>query len=125
VVSVVLYFLEKLYEFRNPSFNSRVNNSGRKTNGYYFNKGKFGNGRAITQEVSHVTHLPPRRAGFEPKVRSCGICGEQTGIGAGLFGVLRFLIPLTAAHSSSYIIRAAILSQIVAHVPSGLSLTPL
>jgi hypothetical protein len=42
-------------------------------------------------------------------VRSCGICGGQSGTGAGFLLVLRFslkiLIPLTIAQSSSFIIR--------------------
>jgi hypothetical protein len=41
------------------------------------------------------------------QVRSCGICGEQSGSGAGFLRVLRFhlpiLIPPTALHSSSII----------------------
>jgi hypothetical protein len=41
-------------------------------------------------------------------IRSCGICGEQSGTGASFLWVLRFplpLIPLSAPHSSSSIIR--------------------
>jgi hypothetical protein len=64
-------------------------------------------GRVIAQAVSRrlTTAAAPVRA----QVRSCGICGGQSVIGAGFFQVLRFplpiLIPPTAPHSSSSIIR--------------------
>jgi hypothetical protein len=65
-----------------------------------------------------------RRPGFEPG--SCGICGGQSGAGAGFLLVLRFplpiLIPPTAPQSSS-VIRGWYNRPIVAAVPSGLSLT--
>jgi hypothetical protein len=52
------------------------------------------------------------------------ICGGQSGTRAGVLRVLRFplpiLIPLTAPHSSG----AGTIGQLVADVPSGLSLTP-
>jgi hypothetical protein len=57
-------------------------------------------------------------------VRSCGICGRQSGTEAGFLRVLRFplpiLIPPTAPHSSG----AGTIGQLVADVPSGLSLIP-
>jgi hypothetical protein len=59
---------------------------------------------------------------------SCGICGGQSGTGAGFLRVLRFPlpipIPLTAPHSSSSSFDAGTIGQLVADVPSGLSLTP-
>jgi hypothetical protein len=62
-------------------------------------------GRAIAQGVSR--RLLKLRPVFEP--RSCGICGGQSDIGAGLLRVLRFPLPVlispTAPHSSSYTIR--------------------
>jgi hypothetical protein len=54
--------------------------------------------------VHAVCHQPPVVVAWvQYRVRSCGICGEQSGIGAGFHPVLRFplpvLIPLTAPHS--------------------------
>jgi hypothetical protein len=61
----------------------------------------------IAQAVSR--RLPSSAALVRARVRSCGICGGQSGPGAGFLRVLRFplpiLIPPTAPHSSSTIIR--------------------
>jgi hypothetical protein len=57
---------------------------------------------------------PTARARVRAQVRSCGICGVQSGTGAG------FLRVPTAPHSSG----AGIIGQLVADVPSGLSVTP-
>jgi hypothetical protein len=54
-------------------------------------------GRAVTQAVSRRLPTPAAR------VRSCGICGGQSGSGAGSLRVLRFPlpgIPPIAPHSS-------------------------
>jgi hypothetical protein len=40
-----------------------------------------------------VAGFPPRRPGFKPRVWSSGICGGQSGVGAGFLRVRRF--PLT------------------------------
>jgi hypothetical protein len=60
-------------------------------------------GRAIAQAVSH--RLPTVAARVRPQVRSCGICGGQSGIEAGVLRVLRFtlsiLIPSASPHSSA------------------------
>jgi hypothetical protein len=65
---------------------------------------------------------------FAAQVMSRGICGGQSGTGAGFLRVLRFplpiLIPLTALHSSSSSSAAGTIGQLVTDVRSGLSLTP-
>jgi hypothetical protein len=69
---------------------------------------------------------PTAAARVRSQVRSCRICGGKCGTGAGFLRVLRFplpiLIPPTTPHSSS---GAGTIGQILADVPSGLSLTPL
>jgi hypothetical protein len=64
-------------------------------------------GRAIAQEVSR--RLPTAPARVRVQVRLCGICGGQNGTETGFLQVLRFLLPIlippTASHSSSSIIR--------------------
>jgi hypothetical protein len=83
-------------------------------------------GRAIAQAVSR--RLPTSAARLRAQVRSCGICGGQSGTEAGFLRVLRFplqiLIPPAAPHSTSSINRAGTIGQLVADVPSGLSRTP-
>jgi hypothetical protein len=81
--------------------------------------------RAIAQAVSR--RLPTEAALVWAQVRSCGTYGGQSGTGAGFLRILRFplpiLIPPTAPHyhlSSG----AGTIGQLVADVPSGLSLTP-
>jgi hypothetical protein len=80
-------------------------------------------GRAIAKAVSR--RLPIASAQVRAQVRSCGICGGQSGTGAGFLRVLRFplsiIIPPTAPHSSS---GAGTIGQLVANVQSGLILTP-
>jgi hypothetical protein len=58
------------------------------------------------------------------QVRSCEICGRESGTAAGFLQVLQFPLPITvpaAPHSSS---KANTIGQIAVQVPSGLSLTP-
>jgi hypothetical protein len=49
-------------------------------------------GRAIAQAVSHW--LPTSAARIWAQVRSCGICGGQSGTGVGILRVLRFHLPI-------------------------------
>jgi hypothetical protein len=78
---------------------------------------------AIVQAVSRWLHSAAVR--FRSQVKICGICGGQSGAGAGFLQVLRFplqiVIPQTAAQSFSISSGAGTLSQLVADVPSGLS----
>jgi hypothetical protein len=64
-------------------------------------------GRVITQAVSR--RIPTAAARVRSQVRSRGICGGQSGTGAGFLRVLRFSLPIlfppTTPHSSSSIIR--------------------
>jgi hypothetical protein len=84
-------------------------------------------GRAIAQAVSR--RLPIAAARVRAVVRSCGICGGQSGTGAGFLQVLRFPLPIfippIAPQSPSSIIWCWYNRLTVVAVPSGLSLTPL
>jgi hypothetical protein len=78
-------------------------------------------GRGIVQAVSR--RLSTAAARVRAHIRSLGICGGQSGTGAGFFRVLWFplpiLIPPTSLSSG-----AGTINQLVADVPSGFSLTP-
>jgi hypothetical protein len=82
-------------------------------------------GRAIAQVVSR--RLPTAAAWFRTNVRSCGICGVQSGTGTGFLRVLRLPLPIpippTAPHSSS-IVQGCYNRPICADAQSGLILTP-
>jgi hypothetical protein len=84
-------------------------------------------GRAIAQAVSRW--LPTAAARVRARVWSCGICGGQSGAGAGFLRVLRFPLPIfippISPQSQSSIIWGWYNRPVVAAVPSGLSLTPL
>jgi hypothetical protein len=62
-------------------------------------------------------------AQVQAQVKSCLICGGQSGIGAGFLQVLR---PSTDCSTFIIIIiiQAGTIGQLVANVPSELSLTP-
>jgi hypothetical protein len=72
-----------------------------------FYSGTYLLGHAIAQAVSR--RLPTAANRVRAQVSSCGTCGGQSGTGAGFLRVLQFpltiLIPPTAPHSSSSIIR--------------------
>jgi hypothetical protein len=84
-------------------------------------------GGAIAQAVSRW--LPTAAARVRARVWSCGICGGQSGAGAGFLQVVRFplsiFIPPIAPQSPSSIIWGLYNRPEVAAVPSGLSPTPL
>jgi ribosomal protein L37AE/L43A len=84
-------------------------------------------GRAIAQAVSHW--LPTTVARVQARVWSCGICGGQSGAGAGFLWVLRFPLPIfippIAPQSPSSIIWGWYNRPEVAAVPSGLNPAPL
>jgi hypothetical protein len=74
-----------------------------------------------------VTGIPSRRPWIEPRSGHVGFVVDKVALGQVFFRVLRFplpiLIPPTAPHS--FVIRGGTTGQLVADVPSGLSLTPL
>jgi hypothetical protein len=74
-------------------------------------------GRAIAQAVSRW--LPTSAARVQTRVQSCGICGGQSGAGAGFLRVLRFLPPIFILPISppSPIIRGWYNRPVVAAVP--------
>jgi hypothetical protein len=80
----------------------------------------------IAQAVSRRFPIAADRV--QSQVRSSRICGGQSGTGAGFLRVLRFrlpnLIPPTAPHSSSSVIGAGTIGQLVADVPSVLKSHP-
>jgi hypothetical protein len=73
--------------------------------------------------------LPKAAVRVQAWVRSCGICGGQSGTGVGLLRVFRFPLPIfippIAPQSPSSIILGWYSRPVVAAVLSGLSLTPL
>jgi hypothetical protein len=75
-------------------------------------------GRAIAQAVSRW--LPTAAARVQNRVWSCGICGEQSGAGAGFLRVLRFPLPIfippVSPQSPSPIIRGWYKRPVVAAV---------
>jgi hypothetical protein len=79
-------------------------------------------GRAIAQAVSRW--LPTAAT----RVWSCGICGGQSGAGAGFLRVLRFPLPIfippISPQSPTSIIWGWYNRPVVAALPSGLSLIP-
>jgi hypothetical protein len=80
-------------------------------------------GRAITQAVSRW--LPTAAARVRASVWSSGICGGQSGFGAGFLRVHRFPLPIFIppnSPSSSQSPGAGTIGHSVADVPSGPSI---
>jgi hypothetical protein len=81
--------------------------------------------RDPAQAVSHS--LPTEAARVRSQIRSCGgRSGTETGFLPVLGVPLPILIPPTAPHTHTHHLSsgAGTIGQIVAHIPSGLSLTP-
>jgi hypothetical protein len=79
-------------------------------------------GRAIAQAVSRW--LPTAAARVRVRA-ACGVCGGQSGTGAGFFRVLRFLLPIILPISpSSKSPGAGTVGLLVAAVPSEFNWTP-
>jgi hypothetical protein len=79
-------------------------------------------GRAIAQAV--IRWLPTAAARVQTRVQACGICGGQSGSGAGFLRVLRFPLPIfippISPQSPSPIIRDWYNRPVVAAVPKVL-----
>jgi hypothetical protein len=83
---------------------------------------RAGKGRAIAQAVSRW--LPTAAASVRARVWSSGICGGQSGAGAGFLRVLRFSLPISIPQNSpsSQSPEVSTIGPLVADMPSGLSL---
>jgi hypothetical protein len=79
-------------------------------------------GGAIAQTVSRW--LATSAARVRARVWSSGICGGQSGVGAGFLRVFRFPLPIFIPPNSlsSHSPGAVTIGQLVADVPSGPSL---
>jgi hypothetical protein len=66
---------------------------------FEFNPTKLGNGRATAEAVSRW--LPTAAARVQSRVWSSGICGGQSGTGAGFLRLLRFPLPFIPPNSPS------------------------
>jgi hypothetical protein len=78
-------------------------------------------GRAIAESVSRW--LPTATARVQSRFWSSGICGGQSGAGAGFLRVFRFPLSFIPPNSpSSQSPGAGTIGQLVADVPSGPSL---
>jgi hypothetical protein len=74
-------------------------------------------GCVLAQAVNRRLSTEPARV--QARVRSCGICGWQSGTGAGFLRLLRLSlasIPLIAPHSSSFFTRGWYSRPVVASI---------
>jgi hypothetical protein len=80
------------------------------------------------QMLHNLSCLPTVAVRVRARIRSCGICGGQSGTGASFLRVLRFtlsiLIPSIAPQSPSSVIWGWYNRPALTAVPSELSLTP-
>jgi hypothetical protein len=79
----------------------------------------------VAQAVS--CRLPTAAARVPAQVKSCGICGGQSGTAVGFLRVHWFPLPILIAQTAPHhhlSFGTSTLGQIVADVTSGLSLTP-
>jgi hypothetical protein len=58
-------------------------------------------GSQLDRALAQVVQVSTAATRVRPRVRSCGICGEQSGTGADFFRVLRLPLPILIPHSSS------------------------
>jgi hypothetical protein len=88
----------------------------------YIYRPKWQYGRAVVQAVSRWLSTAAARV----RVRTaCGVCGGQSGTGAGFLRVLRFPLRIIPPVSpSSYSSGAGTIGVLVAAVPSGPNWTP-
>jgi hypothetical protein len=85
------------------------------------------NNRCRARAQAFSRRLPTTAARVRARVRSCGIFVRQGGIGAGFLPLLRLplLILIPLLHSHRYLSSGTgIIGQLIADVPSGLSLIP-
>jgi hypothetical protein len=81
-------------------------------------------GSAIAQAIGR--RLPTAAARMRSKVKSYGICGGQSGTVASFLRLLPFPLPILIPPDVPFssLIRGCTIVQLVADVPSGLSLNP-
>jgi hypothetical protein len=80
-------------------------------------------GRAVAQVVSRCL---PTAAALVRVRAECGVCGGQSGTGAGFLRILRFHLPIILPISpSSYLPGADTIGLMVAALPSGPNWNPL
>jgi hypothetical protein len=78
-------------------------------------------GRAVTQAVSSWISTAAARV----RVRAaCGVCGGQSGTGAGFLIVLRFPLPIIPPISPSSSLGAGTMGLLVSAVPRESNWTP-